>query len=166
MGLDNIQLSSKTIVELYKDTLVELEKHQTEPTAEKSAPLPVMGKNRRKISWIVNYAGKETLPAAPLRFLQDVMQACRLSMDDISILNLSQLPATSYTNWNAHLQSDTVILLGPAPSEVGVPLIFPHFQIQSHNKIKFLAAPSLEELENDKLLKSKLWVCLKTVFNL
>ena len=45
MGLDNIQLSSKTIVELYKDTLVELEKHQTEPTAEKSAPLPVMGKN-------------------------------------------------------------------------------------------------------------------------
>jgi len=166
MGLDNIQLSSKTIVELYKEALVELNERQTERTVETPTTLPMLGKNGRKISWVVNESGNAILPAAPLRFLQDVMQACRLTMDDVSILNVSHLPSATYTNWNAHLQSDTIILLGPTPAEVGVPLNFPQFQIQSHNKIRFLAAPALEELENDKLLKSKLWVCLKTLFNL
>jgi len=43
---------------------------------------------------------------------------------------------------------------------------FPHFQQQKFTGITFLFSPSLNELENDKLLKSKLWICLKQIFNI
>jgi hypothetical protein len=45
---------------------------------------------------------------------------------------------------------------------------FPVFKIQAYDQCTYLPAPSLEELvrpgDEGKLLKSKLWVCLKTLF--
>jgi len=47
---------------------------------------------------------------------------------------------------------------------------FPVFKIQAYDQCTYLTAPSLEELvrpgDEGKLLKSKLWVCLKTLFEI
>jgi len=45
-----------------------------------------------------------------------------------------------------------------------MPLSFPEFQVQAFNNCIFLHTPVLEVLETDKVLKSKLWVCLKRMF--
>ncbi|MBK9568854.1 MAG: hypothetical protein IPO53_02260 [Chitinophagaceae bacterium] len=52
------------------------------------------------------------------------------------------------------------------PAAFGLPMHFPHYQIQAFAGNSFLYAPSLKELENDRVEKSKLWVCLKRLFNL
>jgi hypothetical protein len=59
-----------------------------------------------------------------------------------------------------------MILLGLTPEEFEMPLNFPEFQVQPFNNCTFLHAPMLEVLEADKVLKSKLWVCLKKMFGM
>ena len=63
-------------------------------------------------------------------------------------------------------KSKIVLLFAVEPASFGLPMSFPHFQIQPFAGNSFLFSPSLKELENDKMLKSKLWVCLKRLFNL
>lgn len=166
MGLENIQLSKRTLVDLYGHVLVELDKKNESGSPSQEHPFPYLGNNRKKISIVLNYPGP-SFPGSPEdQFLQGIMGACKLSMEDISILNTIQLENSDYHNWNAHLKSKIVLLFGLTPEDIGVPLHFPHFQIQSYDKIRFLSSPSLPALENDKLLKSKLWICLKSLFSL
>lgn len=166
MGLENIQLSTTTLVDLYKDVLIELDKNATPSAEEKTISIPFLGGNRRKIALVVDYRDERFLPAGPLKFLQGILNACNLNLEDVAIVNKSTLSTSAYDNWNAHLQSNVILLFGMNPESIGVPLHFPFFQIQSFNNIRFLSSPSLEELENDKLLKSKLWLCLKNLFSL
>jgi len=166
MGLENIQLSTSTLVDLYKDVLVELDKNQLPSVNEKTISIPILGENKRKIVLVVSYSKEAFLPSNALQFLCGILNACNLTMDDIAILNIASLPLTTYDNWNAHLKSNVIILFGLSPESIGVPLHFPFFQIQTFNKIQFLSSPSLEELETDKLLKSKLWICLKNLFSI
>ena len=50
------------------------------------------------------------------------------------------------------------------PAMLDLPVNFPHFQVQSFNNSTFLFTPSLHEIQNT-ILKSKLWVCLRRIFN-
>ena len=166
MGLENIQLSTITLVDLYKDVLIELDKHESLSAGEKKISIPFLGGNRRKIALVVDYREEAFLPAGLLQFLGGILGACNLTLDDVAIVNKASLSTSAYDNWNAHLKSNVIMLFGMNPESIGVPLHFPFFQIQSFNNIRFLSSPSLEELENDKLLKSKLWLCLKNLFSI
>jgi len=57
------------------------------------------------------------------------------------------------------------MLFGTEPSTINLPVSFPHFQLQSFNNYTFLFTPPLHEIRNDQILKSKLWVCLRKIFN-
>ena len=47
---------------------------------------------------------------------------------------------------------------------------FPVFKIQPYDQCTYLTAPALEDMvrpgDDGKLLKSKLWVCLKNLFGI
>jgi hypothetical protein len=58
------------------------------------------------------------------------------------------------------------LLFDTSPAAISLPMSFPYYQLQSFAGSTFLYAPSLKELENDRVEKSKLWVCLKRLFNL
>jgi hypothetical protein len=56
------------------------------------------------------------------------------------------------------------------PVDIRLPMNFPAFKIQDYDGCTYLCSSSLEELvrpgDESKLLKSKLWVCLKTIFGI
>jgi hypothetical protein len=85
---------------------------------------------------------------------------------DVAVVNLNNQPKSSYKELVAFFKSRIVLLFAVEPASFGLPMSFPHFQIQPFAGNSFLFSPSLKELENDKVLKSKLWVCLKRLFNL
>jgi hypothetical protein len=58
-----------------------------------------------------------------------------------------------------------VLLIDTEAASIGLPLDFPDFQVQPFNNITFLSSPSLSEIKSDPLQKSKLWVCLRRIFN-
>jgi hypothetical protein len=183
MALNDIQLNSTLLAEIYKDSLVETDGQSRAEQAQSSTVqtrMPVdnsmtntsaiawnhLGEFKKRILLVVRYAGVAYLPDQPLNFLTSILSACKLSLGDVAILNISHLPSVQYRDLRERYNSTVIVLFGSPPSELEMPVNFPEFQIQPFNDCTFLYTPVLEKLESDKILKSKLWVCLKRIFDL
>jgi hypothetical protein len=106
------------------------------------------------------------LPDNELAFLLNLLSACNLGMEDVAVLNIQNAAGLSASFLLDHFNTKTVLLFGITPAEFGLPVSFPEFQVQQFNKAVFLYSPALAVIEPDKLLKSKLWVCLRRIFGL
>jgi hypothetical protein len=187
MSLNNIQLNFSIIGELYKNSLIETNEvlqqleaappspisFETKPAGEKENATDIykedwkyLGENKKNILLIVHYKNITYLPDEHLNFLTSVLTACKLNLGDVAILNTANHPSAIHKNMHEKFTSNSVILFGLTPEEFEMPLKFPEFQIQSFNNCTFLHTPSIEKLEVDKVLKSKLWVSLRKMFDL
>ena len=87
---------------------------------------------------------------------------------DVAIVNNAAAPVT-ISAIKQQLQPKIVLLFGLDPTAIRLPINFPHFKQLSYDDCVYLSSPALDQLvpntEESKLLKSKLWVCLKTIFD-
>lgn len=173
MGLNDIRLPETVIADLYKNSLIETGKetaiNQPAFVAQKSAmetEWKWLGNNGKNILVIVHAPHTTHLPDDELDLLTAMLAACKLSLDDVAIVNLNNHPDTSYKELTGFFKSKIVLLFAIEPAAFGLPVNFPHFQLQAFANNTFLYSPSLSELGNDKIQKSKLWVCLKRLFNI
>lgn len=175
--LNTIELPPFVMADLYtrslvlplleKDIPLKQEGPMTPGPKRETAPGSIrsLGNNQQKILLLVSYPDAVFLPDRELGFLTGVLTACKLSMADVALVNLHTLE-TGYRELTESFSSRICILFGMGPAAIGLPMNFPHYQLQAFAGTTFLYAPSLEELEDDKVEKSKLWVCLKRLFNL
>lgn len=167
MSLNNIDFSKKSIVDLYKTTLVEL--HENIPVSAESRDavnFKFLGENRKKVLIVVSYPDAVFIPDKQLGFLTTLLAACKFTLADTAVFNFYNFSETDFSERLNFFKPAVVFLFGVEPSDFGMPLLFPHFQIQAYKDSTFLFSPGLEEIEKDKSLKTKLWVCLKKIFNL
>jgi hypothetical protein len=160
MDLNNIKLNSWQLAELFEDVLIE-----TTPPTEPVPELKTLGKNARNIVLLVHNEEVPFLTDTELHFLTSILSACKLSLADVAIVNTSRLKERAVDAIEP-LSPQKVILLGLDPLEIGLPINFPHFQLQVFNKKTYLSSPSLAQLQQEKYLKMNLWNCLKTLFQL
>jgi hypothetical protein len=161
MSLNNLTLTSQQLVALYENVL-------TEPIA-KDIPgknnFPYLGGNLNHILIVVNKEASAFLSDAEFDFLTNILTACKLTIADVAIINKATTP-NAYQQIVSELNSKQVLLFDLNPLQFGLPLFFPHFQIQAFNNCTFLSAPSLHTLEIDVVEKKKFWSALKTLFAL
>ena len=167
MSLNTIEFSRRNIADLYKNNLVEFSGDNP------PALLPVdpvqwkyLGENKKNVLIVINDADAVHIADKQLSFLINLLNACKLSLGDIAVLNFYPYSAKDFNNIISYFKAKSVFLFGVEPAEFGMPVLFPHFQVQSYKESTYLFSPSLRETEPDKILKSKLWVCLKKIFNL
>lgn len=181
MGINNIDLPAIVVEQLYNSLLVD-EKVATNKKSSLSAPAKIqttiadesnleqewksLGSNKKKILIIVKSEEAFHLPDNQLTFLTGILTACNLSLADVAIVNTNNHPDVSYKELTTFFYSKVVLLFDIEPSAFRLPMSFPFYQIQAFAGNSFLYSPSLKELENDKIEKSKLWICLKRLFNL
>lgn len=179
MDINNIILPATLIADLYPSSLVDMGEKNVVPenvlppaesgptrTDKPDTAWKSLGNNQKQILVVVNNSGIAFLPDNELVFLTGVLGACKLSLDDVAIVNFSNHPGMAYKEMINHFKSRIVLLFDIEPAEFGLPMSFPPYQIQPFAGNSFLYSPSLKELENDRVEKSKLWVCLKRLFNL
>ena len=179
MDLNHINLPAFVIADLYHSSLIDTGKTlaelkpgeiftKTNPTLTRTETIvwKYLGENRKNILIIVNHNDVVHLPDDDFKFLTGILGACKLGIGDVVIVNLNNHPGISYKELTNYFKSKNVFLFGVEPAAFGLPMSFPHFQLQSFANNSFLFSPVLKELENDKLLKSKLWVCLKRIFGI
>jgi hypothetical protein len=132
------------------------------------APYKFLGNNRRQVAIVVHSPGTPFLPDNQLSFLTKILEACRMNIGDIAIVNAASAPVV-ISELRPQLKPTTVLLFGIEPTAIKLPINFPVFRLQPYDDCTYLSAPALSLLvqnsEESKLLKSKLWVCLKTLFN-
>ena len=172
MDLNHLELPTTLIADLYKKSLIEPASSslQQEKPIEQShvhSPWKYVGNNNKNILIIVNTNEAIHLPDNELTFVTGILSACKLSINDVVIVNLNNHSSNaSYKELISFFKSKIVFLFDVQPSAFGLPVNFPHYQVQIFANTSFLFSPSLKELENDKLQKSKLWVCLKRLFDI
>jgi len=174
MDINHIKLPAFAVSELYQSSLIEPGVTQIiQPVADRSENKPAappiwksLGENKKNVLIIVNYPDAVHLPDHDLDFLTGILGACKLNMADVAVLNVHNNPEALYRQLVDFFKSKIVLLFAVEPASFGLPMSFPYFQIQPFAGNSFLFSPSLKELENDKVLKSKLWMCLKRLFNL
>ena len=182
MSLNSIKFDTTDIALLFKNSLVEINEEQPVPTKAKNKSEPIypeskqddpiaigwkyLGENKKKVLVIVRYADITHLPDKQLSFLTRLLAACKLNIGDTAILNFLNYNSADFDKIMNRFKPKVVLLFDTKPAEFGMPMNFPEFQVQGYKDAVFVSSPSLEIIEPDKILKGKLWVCLKKIFNL
>jgi hypothetical protein len=165
MGLNNLELPDFMVGELYKDALLPL---PAAPQAVKYPGIKYLGNNRRNITALVQSPNSPFLPDNQLAFLTKILEACRMTVADVAIVNNAAAPLT-IAELKQQLQPKIILLFGVEPTAIRLPINFPAFRPQDYDGCTYLSTPGLDQLvpntEDSKLLKSKLWICLKTIFD-
>jgi hypothetical protein len=144
------------------------------PAPSAPSALKYLGNNHRHITILVHAPGSPFLPDNQLTFLTKILEACRLTLADVAIVNNAAAETTmavpiTIADIRRQLAPKTILLFGPEPSALRLPINFPPFKPLDYDGCTYLSAPGLDHLvtntEESKLLKSKLWVCLQTIFD-
>jgi hypothetical protein len=173
--LNHIHLPASLVAGIYKNHLVETERlSQTERLTEKKKPsakpapgvYQYLGQNQKGICLLVDYANDVHLPGSQLDFLTSILQACKLNLGDVAIVNCGR-QQVSFPTLTNQLACSHLLIFGVTPGAIGLDDI-PMFSIQKEGSCHLLYSPAAENLNNasveSKLLKSKLWLCLKEMF--
>lgn len=164
MSLDNIQFPASLLQGLYNKSLYPLQSNESLLDDIQPANMVFLGSNRKKITLVVHDETSIYLADDALQFLLGILTACKLSMADIALINVSKNPNADYRNITEQLKAEKIIGFGLTAETLGLPLQFPHYQVQRYNNQVYLSAASLTDLQKDKEEKMKLWNCLKHIF--
>jgi len=174
MSLQHMILPLPLIAELYKkisliaDSSSQKKKEEIAPS-DLVEPLKFLGNNLRKIVIIVRHPEDVFLPEKHLEFLTKILSSCNLNIGDVAIVN-DGIKAVDITVVKQQLHPNHILLFGIEPTSLRLPFNFTPFKLQLYAESVYLSVPSLNILNTDseegKLLKTKLWVCLKTMFEM
>lgn len=166
MSIDNIQLPAFVIQDLFQNSLVDLTDNGKPQLVATNKELNFFGGNRQHIVLLVNNPDSAYVTDQQLTFLSGILNACKLTLEDVGLLNIASYPEISYKKISDIFNPRIVMMFGIFPDEIQLPFVMPEFQRLSYNNQVYLAVPSLNELENDKELKRRLWSVLQQIFSL
>ncbi len=165
MSLNNIKLPGFIIQDLFQKNLVDISSVNTVKTAVSKPAISFSGSNNQQIIILVENPDEEFISAEQQIFLNGILNACKLTMSDVALINLTAT-TLHYQTIIKEFSPKIFLLFGVSPAAIQLPFVIPEFQKQMHNNIFYLSAPSLTELQNNKELKRKLWDLLKQLFSL
>ncbi|MEY3058685.1 MAG: hypothetical protein RL000_37 [Bacteroidota bacterium] len=155
---ENNMLHNEVLAALFKNSfLVDLSatKENTVEQKDESKQIEVL---------VFHHHAQKELPHTQLALLEAILNACKLNTTQVMIYSKNETHTTPLNSLLEKYQPQKIILFGVEPAAIGLPILFPVFQIQQHQQSQYLSAPSLTDLENDKQLKIQLWQKLKQLF--
>jgi hypothetical protein len=164
MNFEQFQLPGFLLRDLYEGSLIELKEIKQFPDKKPELNDTVLGNNQKKILILVNYPDKPVMPDSDLTFLLSILNACKLSLNDVAILNYATQEEIPYQTLIMEFKPKIILLFGVQQASIRMPILFPDFQIQPFMDIRFLSSPPLLSLQEDDSKKRKLWTGLKQLF--
>ncbi len=177
MGINHLRLSSELIAALYPDSLVagnepiSAKENVMTPklVADKTPVYPFLGENNRSICFLANYPAEDFLPAEQLGFLKKMLTPCKLSLNDIALLNIAHV-TFDLAELRMQLHPQIIFLWGIPPVSVGLKSTLPDFSISVLDGISVVPVLSPDlmsgNLPEGTEFKQRLWICLKKLFTL
>ena len=145
---------------LYANSLVGV---VNKPKKETVDSLKFLGGNSKNILILVRDVENVHIGESDLIFLTKMLSACKLTIDDVAILNKDKFEL-NLNEINLKLAPKVVLLFGVAPTELDMPIVFPEYHVQHYNNMQFLLSDKLHVITNDTVRKTSLWNCLKKLF--
>lgn len=169
MPLNQVKLNNRLLTQLYQSVLVETPTNQLQPATPRKKKtgesLKALGGNKKKICILVKEENVVFLKDEQLAYLTKILQACKLTLEDVAIVNLQGQEELNYQLIQQLFPSATCIGFGLTPLKLELPADFPFFQLQKIEGCTYLFAPALDQLEPSKMDREKLWQSLRKHFN-
>lgn len=151
---------------MYKNNIVST---NTEATP-KPVPISFLGDNKKNIVILLQDDDAVFINDERLNFLSNILQACRLTLADVAIINIKNQPDIYYQNIVEQLQPRFILLFDVNADAIGLPGNLQLYQLGKLNDCTIMNAASLNKMlsnsQESKVEKSKLWVSLKNMFSL
>jgi len=164
MSLDQLQLDPYLLARIYTQPIVP-GKNSPAPQAPAAIPeIKFLGENQKNIVLLIQNENEAYLNDELFNLLTNILNACKLGMQDIAVVNISQYAAMPFTAWQSAVAMKQTVLFGISPSSMGME-DFPPYQIIQVSGCQLLYSNSLQDISQDKTLKAKLWGGLKQLLN-
>jgi len=164
MSLDNFQMANTLVVELYKDSLIDLDEKQNVPESLNIATPTFFGEYRKNILITVTDPHAVHLSDEPMKLLTAILNACELNFADVAVMNLYHQKSANLVAIGSELNPKVIINF----SEVSLPFIEiaspQKYEVYRQGNKVALWSSSLTELPQDDQQKKQLWKCLLQIF--
>jgi hypothetical protein len=144
---------------------------EPEKVSVENAPLrlPVAGLGRKDVLVLVYEPGHAFLAPADQTLLEKILQAVRLSTDDIALVNWHPAQADlqagkALDQYLPPRQYQTTIVFGEVPALWSQSNFFETYKVKINGTQRFLQANSLATLTEDSAQKICFWKCLQQLF--
>lgn len=172
MDLNQVKLTPDLLEGLYGKVLV-AEKYPSTisrsndwKSENNHPPLRSLGGHQRSILIVVNNPDSPFLRDEELAYLTRILNACKLTLEDVALININGHPHLSYEHLQQQFPSEKVICFGVTPEMLELPIDFPCYQLQKSGHSIYLHAPSLAALEPQETERRKFWGSLQKLFKL
>ena len=166
MSIDNIKLPGGLIIQLYKDSLVETAGAKQSNSKIIENKYNTLGNNQKNILLIVNDSTSLHLNDNDFQFLTGILNACKLNMADICLLNIVQYTNKGFDEISQFFSPNHVILFDVKEELTALKISSAAYEILKYKDIQIITAPSLRFISENTEEKKKLWGALKKIFNL
>ena len=169
MSINDTILTGQLLEALYKNHLVIPGRDTLPATRASAGTYTVQGRNLRGICVLVDFAGTPFLPEHHLVFLTRLLSACRLSADDIALVNQAS-DAVQFDRLTGQLHPQILLLFGVPATAIGLSPALAFFENREMDACDVYAFPSLDEINREGAdaqgMKKQLWAILKTIFGI
>lgn len=164
MSIDQIQLPAYLCRQMFSKSLLDKAIPDGDAAAPEKIKLTALGENGRNILFLVNDTQNKFLAENEMKLLSDLLNACKISMEDIVLVNYDQNRSVNYRDLTEKFESKKILIFGVTAGELELPFTIPFFQIQKYQEQTYLICPALSDFSDNVSLKKELWNCLKKIF--
>jgi len=163
MSFDQLQLDPYFLAKIYTQPIIP---GKSTPVAAEQKPLPkvkFLGENQKNIVLVIQNESGAYLNDELFNLLTNILNACKLGMQDVALVNIAGFPASPLSVWQQAVSMKQCVVFGISPASLGLEPL-PAYQIHSAGGVQLLFSDPLELIATDKVLKGKLWNGLKQLF--
>ncbi len=165
MSLEQTQLDPYFLAKIFTQPIIP-GKSTPAPTAEKVVPkVKYLGENQKNIALFIQNENEAYLNEELFNLLTNILNACKLGMQDVSLINLISYPSLTFSDWQTAMKIERSVVFGIAPEQLGLNDI-PPYQLVTVNGTTLLFSDELSLIGSDKVLKARLWAGLKQLLGI
>ncbi|MFY0253685.1 hypothetical protein ACDQ55_06985 [Chitinophaga sp. 30R24] len=165
MSLEQIRLDPVFLAKIFTQPIIP---GKSTPAAAVEKELPkvkFLGENQKNIALFIQNENQAYLNEELFNLLTNILNACKLGMQDVSLMNVSHYPALTFTDWQSAVKITRSVVFGITPEQLGLSDI-PAYQLVTVNGTTLLFSDELSVIGSDKQLKARLWAGLKQLLGI
>lgn len=165
MSLEQINLDPYFLAKIFTQPIIPGERASVITTEKVVPQVKYLGENQKNIGIFIKNENEAYLNEELFNLLTNILNACKLSMQDVSLINIAPYPGLEFPDWQKAINIKQAICFGIAPEQIGLTDI-PTYQLVTVNGSTLLFSDDLLAIGADKALKARLWNGLKQLIGI
>ncbi|NIG56969.1 hypothetical protein [Chitinophaga sp. Cy-1792] len=165
MALEDLQLDPYFLAKIFAQPIIPGE---SKSVAEPQKPLPnvkYLGENQKNVVLFIQNENEPYLNDDLFNLLTNILNACKLGMQDVALVNIQSYPDLSFREWQQALNIKQAVVFGIAPAQLKIDDL-PSYQLFTIGGSTVLFSDHLSVIGSDKTMKARLWAGLKQLLTI